>query len=63
MIWGVNDDGIYKLKTGEWTSVDKISFERIFGDITDYEELKNHENSTKRWKEIFDYWKEKGILN
>mgnify|MGYP001327126318 FL=1 len=34
-----------------------------FGTDWNFDTLYNHENVTPRWKEIFQSWKERGILN
>lgn len=50
------------IKTGENTAVQKDNFESMFGDSYEYDTLINHEKTTDRWVEIFNYWKDEGFI-
>ena len=39
------------------------SFSNMFGDDWSFDKLINHENITPAWKDIFETWKDRGLLN
>jgi len=43
--------------------VEEDFFNNRFDNLRDYESLYNHENATPIWKNVFNSWKERGILN
>ena len=38
-------------------------FNERFTSVDNYEELISHTNCTPAWKEVFDSWKQRGLLN
>ena len=50
------------IKTRPKRVIKKDKFDEIFDGKTSYEKLINHENCTDGWKEIFNIWKEKGLI-
>lgn len=44
-------------------SFKKDYFEERFDNLIDYDNLINHKNATDGWKQVFDNWKQRGILN
>jgi len=69
---GLNFDGGYymlfeehdsKLKISDSRHITKKAFINKFGERHDYETLISHENTDDKWKDIFDWLKQKGILN
>jgi len=44
-------------------SFKKDYFVERFDNLIDYDNLINHKNTTDGWKQVFDNWKQRGILN
>lgn len=64
----VGGDGMEALLYDGWYiygsfAIEKSKFEQRFDGLYKYSSLTGHENATSAWKDLFDEWKEKGILN
>jgi len=55
------DENYIDLGNGEFISEE--DFLERFGNDFSYSILITHENTTPRWKQIFNRWKDEGILN
>lgn len=55
------DDTRLKISSSRFIKVE--SFNKRFGEKHDYKTLMNHENTDEKWKKIFEWLREKGVLN
>ena len=62
MKWKEEYDMEYQNTSGN-KFVEKSNFDKLFDKNYDYDSLVKHKNVNKGWKQIFDDWKEQGILN